>query len=144
MKSIVTLSLTLSMLLASAALADDKKSAPASQTLTLPAGAVEAGPSTWKYTDAEGKKWIYRKSPFGMVRVEESSEVNKPNIAGVEERTKSWKVTDQGDKVSFENPSPFGPQRWTRKKSELTDDEKVALQRSQRESAKPVKAGGKN
>ncbi len=143
MKSIATLSLTLAMLLASAALADDKKAAPGAQTLTLPASAVAAGPSTWKYTDADGKKWIYRKSPFGMVRVDEASEVNKPNIAGAEERTKGWKVTEQGDKVSFENPSPFGPQRWTKKKSELTADEQAALDRSRRDT-KPVQAGGKN
>jgi len=44
MKIFATISLT-SMLLVSAAAADDKKSSHP-QTITIPAGAVEAGPST--------------------------------------------------------------------------------------------------
>ena len=81
-----------------------------------------------------------------MVRVEDTPEAAKPAAAGADERTKRWKVTEQGDKVTFENASPFGPQRWTKKKSELTDDEKAALSRAQRDpsAAKPAKAEGKN
>ena len=141
MKIFATIALT-SILLVSAAAADDKKSSHP-QTITIPAGAVEAGPSTWKYTDSEGKKWIYRKTPFGVVRVEDVPEAEKPATAGAEERTSRWKVKDEGEKVSFENPSPFGPQRWTKKKSELNDDERAALARSQRTN-KTAKPEGKN
>ena len=147
MKYFATISLSLTLLLVSAAAqADDKKSSQAPQSLTVPPGAVEAGPSSWKYTDADGKKWIYRKSPFGIVRVEEGAEVNKPVLAGVEERTKRWKITEEGEKVTFENPSPFGPQRWSKKKSELNEDEKFAYSRAQQDGtiAKPSKAEGKH
>lgn len=135
--------------LAVSAAAEQKKPAAGeeSKTLTIPADAVEAGPSTWKYTDRDGKKWIYRKTPFGVVRVEDVPESEKPVPAGPEQRTKSWKVTDLGDKVAFENASPFGPQKWTKKKSELNEDEKAALARAQRETpgsaAKTAKTGDK-
>jgi hypothetical protein len=36
-------------------------------------------------------------------------------------------MTDLGDSVQFQRPTPFGPQKWTRKKSELTEDEKSAF-----------------
>src|ERR1700742_200382 len=112
MKYIATISLLLAVAPSAPARAEDKKPAPPPQTLTIPAGAVEVGQSTWKYTDADGKKWIYRKSPFGVVRVEETAEIDKPAVASAEERSKRWKVTEEGDKVTFENASPFGPQRW--------------------------------
>ncbi|MEO8025158.1 MAG: hypothetical protein ABI823_01710 [Bryobacteraceae bacterium] len=141
MKSVACFSLFAAMLAAPLA-AEDRKPKPAPQALTIPADAVEAGESTWKYTDKDGKKWIYRKSPFGVVRVEDVPESEKPKVAGSEERTKSWKVTDLGDKVSFENASPFGPQKWTRKKSELTEDEKYAYEKK-RGSASSMSAAAK-
>jgi hypothetical protein len=34
-------------------------------------------------------------------------------------------VTDLGDSYRFEKKTPFGQSSWTRKKSELTDEEKA-------------------
>src|SRR5437899_2397586 len=47
-----------------------KKSAPPAE-LTLPAGATMVEPGTYTFTDAQGKKWIYRKTPFGLARLED-------------------------------------------------------------------------
>src|SRR6266853_1151980 len=47
-----------------------KKSTPPAE-LTLPAGAVMVEPGTYTFTDAQGKKWIYRKTPFGLARLED-------------------------------------------------------------------------
>jgi hypothetical protein len=38
------------------------------------------------------------------------------------------KVTDAGDSYRFERPMPMGAQVWTRKKSELTDEEKMLVE----------------
>jgi len=44
------------------------------KTLTLPPGAKPAGANTWNYTDPQGKKWIYRKTPFGLSRIDAEAE----------------------------------------------------------------------
>ena len=56
-------------------------SAPAKATeITIPAGAVEIEPYMYRYTDAAGKNWIYRKTPFGVMRLEEGD--NSWEVAG--------------------------------------------------------------
>lgn len=105
-----------------------KNPAPAAE-LTLPAGATQVEPGTYTFTDAKGKKWIYRKTPFGLSRAED-----KPAPASVPPAAGAASVvtaTEDGDTVRFEKPGPFGSYRWQKKKSELTDDEKAAWQRSQ-------------
>jgi hypothetical protein len=108
---------------------------PASGTLTpeqkaaaalpaVPKGAEEVGPNLFRYTDAQGKRWMYRNTPFGVSKWEE-----KPGEQPAPETSSSAGITatDLGDNVQFQRATPFGPQKWTRKKSELTDDEKAAL-----------------
>lgn len=36
--------------------------------LEIPAGAVEAGAGLYRFTDPQGKKWVYRRTPFAVVR----------------------------------------------------------------------------
>src|SRR4029077_17298297 len=55
-----------------------KSSAPPAE-LTLPAGAKQVEIGTYTFTDAQGKKWIYRKTPFGLARLED-----KPTEASVQ------------------------------------------------------------
>lgn len=89
----------------------------------LPTGAVADGPYTWKYTDAKGGKWIYRQTPFGLVKMED-----KPAPVVVDaEVGRGIKVDDLGDRVHFERATPFGQQSWTKKKTELTDEEKAFM-----------------
>src|SRR5437764_1052590 len=47
-----------------------KKTTPPAE-LTLPAGAVMVEPGTYTFTDPQGRKWIYRKTPFGLARLED-------------------------------------------------------------------------
>ena len=104
----------------------------------VPAGAVEREPGRFFYTDKEGKKWIFVRTPFGYSRLED-----KPGASSPAEPTvplANVKVTESGDTVSFERPSSFGVTKWQKKKADLTDDEKAALRRSQEASSRPGKA----
>ena len=101
-----------------------KKSAAPPAAVTVPAGATMTEPGTWTYTDAKGKKWIYRQTPFGIAKAEDKP-AETPATAVI-----PITATEDGDKVRFERPGPFGVYRWEKKKSELTDDERAAWQRS--------------
>jgi hypothetical protein len=105
--------------------ADDAKSAkPAPpQALTIPKDAVRNGNGTYSYTDKQGKKWLYRDTPFGIIRTPgpESGADTRPNSKPA---TSATKVTDKGDTVQFERSSPFGVTKWEKKKSDLTDEER--------------------
>ncbi len=99
------------------------------QTLTLPADAKEVEPGTWRHTDKEGKVWIYRRTPFGLARYPETkaeADDGKKN----QNTSTLIRAYDQGDKVRFERHTPFGKQVWTRQKTELTEEETKALERS--------------
>ena len=106
--------------------ADDSKSAktaPAPQALTIPKDAVKDANGTYSYTDKQGKNWLYRDSPFGVIRTaapEPAADAQakpKPPAAAI-------KVIDKGDTVQFERSTPFGPTKWEKKKSDLTDEER--------------------
>lgn len=78
-----------------------------------------------------------RLTPFGPVKTQARPSADaKP----VEAPPNLTKVTESGDTLRFERPTPFGPYRWTKKKSELTDEEK-SLWEAQRNSPS---AGTKN
>jgi hypothetical protein len=93
-------------------------------------------PGTYTFTDAQGKKWIYRKTPFGLARLEDKPADTKAAApAGGLVTT----ATEDGDIVRFERPGPFGMYRWQKKKTELDDDERAALNRSRDKSAGAAK-----
>jgi hypothetical protein len=112
--------------------------AKANAAVTIPAGAVETQPGTFAYTDANGKKWIYRKTPFGIARLEDKAADAKPVISAHESPGKGFvvKATEDGDVVHFERPSPFGPYKWNRAKSELNDEERGWLEQARTAKAK--------
>jgi hypothetical protein len=109
-----------------------KKPAPkvtdASKPLPIPAQAVLGADGDYHYADPQGKKWIYRKTPFGVTRMEDTPQLAsaKPAAAGA-----GIKATEDGDKVRFERQGPFGLWKWEKKKSELDESEKAALANSQ-------------
>jgi hypothetical protein len=107
------------------------KATDAAKPAGIPADAVKDADGDYHYTDPQGKKWIYRKTPFGVSRMEDTGvrETAKtaPNGAGI-------KATEDGDKVRFERQGPFGVWKWEKKKSELDETEKAALQNSQANS----------
>jgi hypothetical protein len=96
---------------------------PAPQALTIPKDAVPSPDgNTFSYTDKEGKKWTYAKTPFGVVR---SLSDGKPGARPAE--LYPTKAIDKGDTVRFEHASPFGTMSWEKKKSDLSDDERRIL-----------------
>jgi hypothetical protein len=97
----------------------------APKRLTVPPGAVATSPSAYSYTDAEGKKWIYHTSPFGVTREPEGAPQRFVRDYS------NVKATEQGDSIRFERPTPFGPFRWQTKKSDLNEMERTVWQREQ-------------
>ncbi len=88
----------------------------------LPQGAKPTGPHTYSYTDDQGKKWTYRETPFGLSKY--SADAVEPAV--VESKNANTPtVTDLGDTVRFERKTPFGSNVWTKKKSDLTPEEKA-------------------
>jgi hypothetical protein len=106
--------------------ADDntKKADSAPKEATIPKDAVpNPDGKTYSYTDKQGKKWIFAKTPFGVIK---KPDADKPG--GAPANLSSTKAIDKGDTVRFERPSPFGTISWEKKKSELTDDERHILE----------------
>ena len=44
--------------------------------LPIPAKAVLGADGDYHYTDPQGKKWVYRKTPFGVTRLEDTPDLN--------------------------------------------------------------------
>lgn len=106
--------------------ADSKKpkAQKAEAVSTLPAGAETVNESTWRYTDAQGKVWIYSKTPFGYSKKEEGTAA----VAVKEKPKATYKVLQvKGEAVTFESGSVFGKSRWTKNRAELDETEKASL-----------------
>jgi len=105
--------------------------------ITVPAGAEKIGPETWRYKDASGKTWIYRRTPFGVTRSEEAEKDETEAAAGPASQITA---VEDGDSVRFVRRTPFGDRKWTRKKTELDEIERAAWEREQK-SRKNAGAG---
>src|SRR5579872_3743030 len=79
----------------------------------IPAGAVELDRGSYRFTDPDGVNWLLRRSPFGVMAVQEKS---------IEA---AIRVLDDGDSVRFVQSTPFGSCAWERKKSELNASERA-------------------
>ena len=103
------------------------------EPLAVPKRAVRTAPGTFRYTDARGKKWIYRQTPFGVARFEDKPQSARPAAAltGYDE----VRAFDAGDSVRFTRPGPFGTYQWQSRKAELTEMERAAWQREQARAA---------
>ena len=108
------------------------KAADAAKLSAIPADAVKDADGDYHYTDAQGKKWIFHKTPFGVSRMEDTGEREAAKAAAPS--GEGIKATEDGDKVRFERQGPFGVWKWEKKKSELNENEKAALQNSQANS----------
>jgi hypothetical protein len=97
-----------------------------SKPLAIPAGAVRGADGDMHYTDPQGKKWIYRITPFGVARLEEKTEAQAKVLEA--EKAAGIKAFEEGDKVRFERQGPFGVWKWEKKKSDLDETEKAALE----------------
>ena len=94
----------------------------------LPKGAVEISKGTYTYTDAQGKKWIFRPTPFGMAKFEDKDRPASDQESE-QKRIEQTSALDDGDSERFERPGPFGLYRWTQKKTNLNAVEQAAWDR---------------
>ena len=108
-----------------------KPAAPGSASLKLPAGAKEIETGLWRHVDEKGKTWHYRQSPFGLVKFEPeaAADTAAPQDSGITARL-------LGDTVELERKTPFGVRKWTKKKTELDEDEKAAVERAAKTASK--------
>ena len=109
------------------------KAADGSKPMAIPAGATRSEDGDFHYTDPQGKKWIYRQTPFGVARLEEKTEAQTNALMA--DKAAGIKATEDGDKVRFERQGPFGVWKWEKKKSELDATETAALQKARGEIA---------
>lgn len=94
----------------------------------IPKTAVQTAPGTYNYTDAHGKKWIFRATPFGVTRIEDRPAAQTAGAAQPD--SASIKAVEAGDFIRFERQGPFGVYKWQTKKSELTAAERSAWEKS--------------
>jgi hypothetical protein len=107
------------------------KAEPA-KPLEIPAGAVETEPGVFRFADSAGKKWIYRKTPFGVSRREDQPDA-APKSTAPDGNVKAF---EEGDSVRFERTSPFGVSKWVKKKSDLNDQERSVWERDKAQGDK--------
>jgi hypothetical protein len=98
---------------------------------TIPKDAAPLPDGSFRYVDKDGKKWIYRNTPFGVSKAEE-----RPVAPVVQSPADDpAKSEDLGDSVRFNRPTPFGPKIWTRKKTEMDSYEKSIWDRDRQKAA---------
>jgi hypothetical protein len=91
------------------------------QPLTIPADAMANPNGSYSWTDKQGKRWIFVKTPFGVMKQEAVPPPSDSNaLTGM-------KAYADGDKVRFERATPFGPMKWEKNKADLTDEERALL-----------------
>jgi glucose/arabinose dehydrogenase len=91
--------------------------------LTPPPDAQRISEGLWRARDAQGRTWIYKQTPFGMVRYEDDAAKDAPAPAQPGIRV----LEASADRVVFERRTPFGSSTWTKAPSELEDEERRAL-----------------
>jgi len=98
--------------------------------VTIPKGAVEEADGNFHYKDPQGKKWLYRKTPFGVAKSEDKP--TPASLAPPQQDTLTV-ATDAGDSVHFEKPSPFGTVKWDKKKTDLDANEQSVWNRQKKQ-----------
>src|SRR5579862_6908816 len=101
--------LILAMIAAAFMLAQDKDSKAGKEPVGIPKGATQVAPNLYRATDAQGKTWFYRQSPFGISKWEDKPEVQRTVAEPL------TTVHDLGDKVEFQRQTPFGVSKWVTK-----------------------------
>jgi hypothetical protein len=106
-----------------------KAAKPAPAKLVIPKDAVETSPGLFRWTDKDGKVWVYRRSPFGVSRWPAASDSRYDKQDAPEDHVTA---VEQGDSIRFERSTPLGQRTWVRKKSDLTAEEKAIWERQQK------------
>ena len=114
---------------ASSQTSPSSKAAPAPEKplTAIPSDAQQIEPGAYRWTDSKGKKWILFQTPFGIARKEDTGEPLRKKQQEPQ-MMQGVKITEDGDSLKFEREGPFGTYRWSKKKADLTDEEKAAWQ----------------
>src|SRR5262249_47285263 len=89
---------------------ETRKATKTPDSPTIPPDETPLPDGSYRYVDKDGKKWIYRATPFGVSKAEE-----RP-VAQMTPRIEDdpAKSEDLGDSVRFTRPTPFGAKVWTK------------------------------
>jgi hypothetical protein len=104
----------------------------------IPKGATQIEPNLYRFTDAQGKTWFYRRFPFGVSKWED-----KPAEQVAKEEPLASAIRDLGDSVEFQRRTPFGISKWISKKADMNDEEKELLATYEAKRATEPKDSGK-
>ena len=130
------------MLVSSLVLAEEptKKSVQGGDA-EIPAEAKEVVPGVYRFVDKTGKTWLMRRTPFGVMKTEETKEAKTAIDTKVKDAQEipDFEAVEEGDIVRFTRSTPFGVHSWTKKKAELSAIEKKALEKSGSSQPMPVK-----
>lgn len=114
-----------------------KAQTPEKPLTAIPSSAVQIEPGAYRWTDAKGKKWILFQTPFGIAKKEDDGQPLRNKQTEVHTMD-GVKISEDGDSLKFEREGPFGTYKWSKKKTELSEEEKTAWERQQ--SAAPAKS----
>src|SRR6185436_20888144 len=102
MKLLIAFSLSAFLLAAAEGQSKPPEAPRVVKPLEIPKNAVESEPGTYRHTDAAGKKWIYRKTPFGVSRMED-----RPAAVETLKTTDPYanvNAVEDGENIRFERP----------------------------------------
>ena len=117
--------------------AADKK--VAERPPSIPKDAVLLEPGIYRHTDTQGKKWIYRATPFGVVKLEDKPKEETEAALKGPKLEDLIQAIDDGEYVRFERPGPFGVYKWRTKKTALDEvEQKVWDRELKKNQKKPV------
>ena len=114
-----------------------KAQTPEKPLTAIPSSAVQIEPGAYRWTDPKGKKWILFQTPFGIAKKEDDGQPLRNKQTEVH-TMEGVKISEDGDSLKFEREGPFGTYKWSKKKTELSEEEKTAWERQQ--SAAPAKS----
>jgi hypothetical protein len=135
MKLLLTISLPVLTLLAADTPAKNKPAQTAAAQASaapaqIPPDAVESEPGSFRYVDAKGTKWVYRRTPFGVARWQDDPAADAARKAEYAKSFDDVTAIEDGNSIRFERPSPFGVYRWKQKKSDLNEMEQAVWART--------------
>lgn len=97
---------------------------PGPAAVSIPAGAEQVEEGLWRARDSQGKSWLYKKTPFGIVRLPDE----KPQPAPPAGNSSCRVVKVESGEAVFERDTPFGRRTWTRRLEQLDSEESHALE----------------
>ena len=97
-------------------------------------------PAEKRVVGKDGKTYYERVTPFGTAKRAEKPEeakktVKKEEVKQPADANPNLRAIDEGDTVRFESRLPFGVSTYRKKKNELNEVERAALERQQKKSA---------